>query len=173
MWKCTAVVATLSGCFVEARGRAEATAIAGTAVGGESLAWAITAGLELALDRDARYHALLGGGRERVVTASRDVAVGKVAATRLEAGVACPLTGLADFVRGFDLRFAVAGLSAPAGGDVSELRLGGAIRVGGDHLAFDIGPALSYWDAARDGIAYGIGVEAALHLTLDPRQLLP
>lgn len=162
----------LCGCYVEMRARGDVASGAGSAVGGSMVAVCVTAGLELSIDDDARYRTLLGLGGERVTASSRTLGIKGVNTSRLEMGLHRPWSGRSSLTRSFDLRFGLAGISNTMGGNVSEVRLGGAASFGPRHVSIMIGPTVSYWDAARSGTALGIGLEAGVHLNADPRDLI-
>ena len=160
------------GCYIEMRARGDVASGAGSAVGGSMVAGCVTAGLELSLDDDARYRAILGFGGERVIASSRTLGIEGINTSRLEMGVHRPWGGPSSLARSFDLRLGLAGISNKMGGNVSEVRVGGAVSFGPKHVSILIGPTLSYWDAARAGTALGIGLEAGVHFSADPRQLI-
>lgn len=159
-------------CFIEVQARGERVGNgAGSAVGGAMLEAAITGGLQLSLERDERHHALLGFGGQRAVMTSRKIGIEHMNAPRLELGVQGRLRARSWLGDELTLRLALAGFHLAAGGNVSEVRVEGAARIGTDHVALMVGPALSYWDAARAGTTIGLGVVGALHIAGDPLQL--
>jgi hypothetical protein len=164
-----AVVA--SGCYLEAKGRAEAFgATSGSALGGVGLQGIVSLGFQIASGSD-RYASVLGLCGERSIAASRGMLIGHSSARGLEMGLVGPQTDwLPAAALGYDVRLGVVGW-IPNSNNVSEVRLGAAARFGTRHAELLLGPSLSWWDAARAGTAVGASAEAGVRFSGDPRSL--
>lgn len=170
MWRAVAVVVSMSGCYLEARTRAEVVLATGTALGGNDIDGAIIGGVEL--DVGDRIHKIVGGAvDERLLAQSARTTVTGVSAPGIELGmVSRAVPAVLRSASAYDMTLDLTGFMPPKSTNVSELHTAAAARFAMGPIVLRVGPSLSWWDAARNGAGVGLGAELGLRAVVDPRR---
>lgn len=171
MWRFAAVVVFSSGCYLEARTRADWMFATGSALSsGGQIDGAIVGGVEL--DVGDRIHKVGGAAiRERLLAQSSTTTVTDVSAPGIElAMISRAVPAALRIATAYDAALDLTGFMPPKSTNVSELRTAVAARFAEGPLVLRIGPSVSWWDAAKNGAAVGLGAEIGLRAVVDPRR---